>query len=49
MKIEQDNETTFLDILLMHNVETVNTTVYRKVIFTSTGNLSLLITGNGGL
>ena len=46
MKTEQNNQIPFLDVLLLRNVETINTTVYRNVINT---DLSLLITGMGGL
>ena len=30
-EIEQNNQIPFLDVLLIHNVETISTTVYRKV------------------
>ena len=54
MEIEQKSQIYFVDVLLICNLETISTTVYRKVtrylqIFTLTGNLSLLVTGNGGL
>ena len=31
MEIEQNNQIPFLDVLLIHKVETISTTVYRKV------------------
>ena len=46
MKTEQNNQIPFLDVLLLRNVETISTTVYRNVINT---DLSLLITRMEGL
>ena len=46
MKTEQNNQIPFLDVLLLRNVETIRTTVYRNVINT---DLSLLITRMEGL
>ena len=31
MEIDQNNQIPFLDVLLIHNKETISTTVYRKV------------------
>ena len=51
MEIEKNSQTPFSDALLIRNLETISTTVYCKVTntdYTFTGNLLLLVTGNGG-
>ena len=51
MEIEKNSQIPFSDALLIRNLETISTTVYCKVTntdYTFTGNLLLLVTGNGG-
>ena len=51
MEIEKNSQTPFSDALLIRSLETISTTVYCKVTntdYTFTGNLLLLVTGNGG-